>query len=159
MAKRRHSARRIKSRRIYDVRAAAKAIGATPATVRHWARNGLEAIPGFWPLAFRGVDIIAFFKKRKIEGKQKSGNGRIHCFRCKGPKTPAGGMVDYRPISARRGMLIGLCPDCEGLMYRACSPAKLNTAAGSLAVSILNAESSLAEMVEPICKPHSEKDH
>lgn len=157
MANRRHSTRHIKGRRLYDVRAAAKVLGATPGTIRHWARNGLAALPGK-PLAFRGVDILDFFKKRDAGRKQTSGPGRFYCLKCRASKTPAGGMADYRPTSPKRGVLIGICPDCERLMYRACSPAKLDAAAGGLSVSIQTADSSLTGTDKPISNPHSQKD-
>ena len=158
MANKRHTTRHVKRRRLYDVRTVAKVLGATPSTIRHWSRNGLMALSGIKPLAFRGVDIIAFFKKRDAQRKTPSGPGRIYCLKCRVPKAPAGGMADYRPTSPERGVLIGICPDCERLMYRACSPAKLDAAAGGLTVSIQTAESSLTETVNPIPNPHSEKE-
>jgi hypothetical protein len=145
MANQRHSARRVKQRRLYDVQAAAKVLGATPGTIRHWARNGLTALLGVKPLAFRGVDIIDFFKRRAAQRKQTSGPGRIYCFKCRVPKTPAGGMVDYKPTSPKRGVLISICPTCERLMYRACSPAKLDAATRGLSVSILKTKPSSGE--------------
>ncbi len=157
MANQRHSTRHIKRRRLYDVRAAAKVLGASPSTIRHWARNGLTALAGIRPTAFRGVDIIDFFKTRDAARKQASGPGRIYCFKCRVPKPPAGGMVDYRPTTPKRGVLIGICPTCERLMYRACSPAKLDAATRGLAVSIQKAESRLVETPEPILNPHSQK--
>lgn len=149
MANRHHSARRIKRLRTYDVGQAAKATGATPGTVRHWHKNGLEAVPGHWPLIFRGVEIIEFFKKRNTARKQRCGPGRIYCLRCRAPKTPALGMVDYRPDTPKRGMLTGLCPDCGGLIYRRSSPDNWKAAVGNLEVSMPSAESRLAETDEP----------
>jgi hypothetical protein len=158
MANRRHTPRRVKSLRTYDVRQAAKVTGATPGTVRHWHKNGLEAVAGHWPLIFRGVDIIAFFKKRSTARKQRCGPGRIYCLRCKAPMTPALGMVDYRPDTPKRGMLAGLCPDCGGLIYRRTSPANLKAAAGDLEVSMPYAESRLGEMDEPNCNDKSGRE-
>ena len=158
MANQRHTTRHVKRRRLYDVRGVAMVVGATPNTIRHWLRNGLTALPGIKPLAIRGVDIIDFFKKRDAQRKQTSGPGRIYCVKCRVPKVPGEGMVDYRPTSPKRGVLIGICPTCERLMYRACSPAKLDAATRGLAVSIQTAESSLVETPEPIPNPHSKKD-
>ncbi len=73
MANRRHSARHVKRRRSYNVREAAKATGATPGTVRHWHKNGLEAVVGVYPPIFRGVDIIDFFKRREDDRKRPCG--------------------------------------------------------------------------------------
>ena len=159
MANRHHSARRVKLLRTYDVRQAAKATGATPGTVRHWHKNGLEAVVGHWPLIFRGVDIIAFFRKRSAARKQRCGPGRIFCLRCKAPKTPALGMVDYRAETPKRGILTGLCPECGGLIYRRTSPANLQAAAGDLEVSIPSAESRLSGTGEPYSNDNSGRKH
>lgn len=158
MPNQKHSTRRVKRRRLYDVSAAAKVLGASPSTIRHWSRNGLNAVPGIKPTSFRGVDIIDFFKKRDAARKQTTGPGRIFCLKCRAPKTPAGNMVDYKPTSAKRGVLIGICPDCERLIYRASSLAKLEAATRGLSVSMPKAESSLTETGKPIPNPHSQKD-
>ncbi len=158
MANRRHSARHIKRLHTYDVREAAKATGATSGTVRHWHKaHGLEAIVGVWPLIFRGVDIIAFFKKRNAGRKQRCGPGRIYCLRCKAPKEPAFGEVDYRTDTPNRGALVGLCPDCEGLMYRRTSQRNLATAKGSLKVSMPSVESRLVETHDANSNHHSDR--
>ena len=158
MANRRHSSLRIKRLHSYDVRQAAKATGATAGTVRQWHKaHGLEAVTGVWPLIFRGVDIIAFFKKRTSSRKQRCGPGRIYCLRCKAPKIPAFGEVDYRADTPNRGALVGLCPDCEGLMYRRTSPRNLAAAAGSLKVSMPSADLRLGEAHEPNCNHHFER--
>lgn len=157
MANRHHSARRIKRLRTYNVREAAKATGATPATVRHWSRNGLEPVKGVYPPIFRGVDIIAFFKQRADKRKQPCGPGRMFCLHCKGPKTPAFGEAEFRPDGPKLGTLTGLCPDCTGLMHRRASIAKLGSATGDLKVSIERAESRLNETHDPNCNPHFER--
>ena len=156
MANRSHSARRIKRRWTYDVAEAAKATGATPCTIRHWhKKQGLEAVPGLWPLIFRGVDIIAFFDRRKGARKQKCGPGRIYCLRCKAPKVPALGMVDYRADTPKLAVLTGLCPDCQSLIFRRTSPANLKAAKGNLDVAMPCAESSLTGIAEPNSNHHS----
>ena len=155
MANRSHSARRIKRLRSYNVAEAAKATGATPGTIRHWQKHGLDAVPGLWPLLFRGVDIIAFFDRRKSAKKQACGPGRMFCLRCKSPKVPALNMADYRADTPRLGVLTGLCPDCAGLMYRRTSPAKLKGAAGNLDIQMQPSEPRLTGMAEPNSNHHS----
>jgi hypothetical protein len=136
MANRRHSARRVKKLRTYNVREAAKATGATPGTVRQWHKGGLEAVAGIYPLIFRGVDIIAFLKARDITRKQPCGPGRLFCLRCKEPKSPAFGEAEFWPDGPKLGTLRGLCPDCTATMNRRTSLAKLKSAAGELQVSM-----------------------
>jgi hypothetical protein len=126
MANRRHSAQRIKKLRTYNVREAAKATGATPGTVRHWHKNGLEAVAGIYPLIFRGADIIAFLKRRNEGRKQPCGPSRMLCLRCKEPKTPAFGEAEFWADGPKLGTLTGLCPDCAAIMHRRTSFAKLS---------------------------------
>jgi hypothetical protein len=157
MANRRHSVRRIRRLRTYNVREAAKATGATPSTVRQWHKNGLEAVAGLWPLVFRGVDLITFLKRRDGDRKRPCGPGRMYCLRCKEPKTPAFGEAEYWPDGPKLGTLSGLCPDCAGLMNRRASLATLKAAAGHLKVSMRCADSRLSGMPEPNSNPHSER--
>lgn len=156
MANRRHSAGHVKRLRSYNVREAAKVTGATAGTVRHWHKNGLEGVIGVYPLIFRGVDIIAFFKRREGDRKRPCGPGRMYCFRCKEAKTPAFGEVEFWPDGPKLGTLRGLCPDCAATMNRRASLAKLRTAAGDLKVSIRSVDSRLNGTPEPNSNPHSE---
>jgi hypothetical protein len=145
MANRRHSARRIKELRTYNAREAAKATGATPGTVRHWHKSGLEAVSGIYPLIHRD------------EGrKQPCGSGKMFCLHCKEPKTPAFGEAEFWPDGPKLGTLKGLCPDCTAIMHRRTSLAKLSAAAGDLRVSMQCRESSLSSTAEPNSNPHSE---
>jgi hypothetical protein len=157
MANRRHSARLVKRLRSYNVREAAKATGATPGTVRHWNKSGLEGVVGVYPLIFRGVDIIAFLKSREKKRKRPCGPNHMYCFRCKEPKRPAFGEVEFWPDGLKLGTLRGLCPDCTAMMNRRTSLAKLKAAAGDLTVSMQCADSRLSRTPEPNSYPHSER--
>jgi hypothetical protein len=156
VANRQHSARNVKRLRTYNAREAAKVTGATPATVRHWHKNGLEGVVGVYPLIFRGVDIIAFFKRREANRKRPCAPGQMFCFRCKEVKTPAFGEVEFWPDGPKLGSLRGLCPDCLATMNRRTSFAKIKEAAGNLKVSIRCADSRLNGTPEPNSNPHSE---
>lgn len=157
MANRRHSARRVKRLRTYNVREAARVTGATAGTVRHWHKNGLEGVADIYPLIFRGADIIAFFKLRGGEKKQPCGPGRMFCFHCKEPKTPAFGEIEFWPDGPKLGTLKGLCPDCTSTMNRRTSLAKLRAAAGDLKVSMRCVDPHLSGTPEPNSYPHSER--
>lgn len=155
MANRRHSARRIKKLRTYNVREAAKATGAAPGTIRAWHSDGLEAVTDVYPLIFRGADLIAFLKGRNEGRRQPCGPGRMYCFRCKEPKTPAFGEAEFWADGPKLGTLKGLCPDCTATMNRRTSLAKLDAAAGNLRVSMRCADSRLSRTPEPNSNPHS----
>jgi hypothetical protein len=115
MANRRHSARLVKRRRSYDVRETAAVTGATPGTVRHWNKTGLQSVAGVYPRIFLGADIIAFLKRREEKRKQPCGPGRMFCLRCKAPKTPAFSEAEFWPDGPKLGTLRGLCPDCTAI--------------------------------------------
>jgi hypothetical protein len=156
MANRKHSARRIKKRLTYNVREAAKAIGATPGTIRRWREAGLKPVEGSYPPFYRGVDLMEFMKRRAQGRKQPCGPGRMFCFKCKEPKRPAFGEIEYRPSSARAGRLTALCPDCATVMHRRVSLAKLRAATGDLSVSMQGEDSRISETSKPHCNDDSE---
>ena len=157
MANRHLSPRHIKSRRTYNVREAAKALGATPATIRGWGKKGLPAVTGIHPAIYRGVDIIDFLQKRQAGRRKPCGPGRMFCLRCKEPKAPAFGEVEFTPDGPLNGVLTGLCPDCAATMKRRTSRAKMEQDAGNLKITIRCADSRLGGTVEPRSNPHFER--
>jgi hypothetical protein len=54
---------------------------------------------------------------------------------CRAPKAPAGDMADYEPVTATLGNLIGVCSDCEAMMYRRVSLARLGQVRGKLDIT------------------------
>lgn len=157
MAKRRHSARRVRARYTYNVREVAKVTGATPGTVRHWLKNGLSPVMGIYPTIFRGVDIIAFFSRVKQARKQPCGPGRLFCFRCKTPKRAAFDEVEFLPDAAKLGSIKGLCPDCSSMMNRRVSRARLDAVVADLTVSIRPEDLRLSGTPMPVCNHDFER--
>ena len=150
----RPSIRRIKRLRLYDPLEAARALGVSRQTIWRWKKQGLVCIPNHRPTLFRGADIIAFVRSRREGRKQRCGRGRLFCFRCKEPKPPAQGMLDFRADAGALGTLTAICPTCGGLMYRRASLHTLAAAAGDLAVSMQNGNVRLGETTEPHCHDH-----
>jgi hypothetical protein len=157
MANRRHSARRVKRLRTYNVREAAKVTEATPSTVRHWLKNGLEPVADCYPAIIRGIDLIDFLKRRDADRKRPCGSGRLYCLKCKEPKRPAFDEVEFWPDGGKLGTLKGLCPTCTVIMHRRTSVAKMNAAAGDLVILFPNADPHLIKTTEANSNPHSER--
>ena len=157
MANRRHSARRVKRLRTYTVQEAARATGATPATVRQWLKTGLESVAGCYPTIIRGIDLIAFLKSRNAGRKRPCGPGRLFCLRCKEPKRPAFDEVEFWPEGDRLGTLKGVCPDCAGWMCRRTSRGRMKAATGDLAISFRCGESRLIGTPVRNSNPQSER--
>jgi hypothetical protein len=145
MGNRRVSSRRVKRLRTYNVAEAALATGATTQTVRKWLREGLEAVPGIRPTIVTGADLIGFIKEREAARKRPCGRGRLYCLRCKEPREPAFGEVEYWPDTATTGALKGLCSTCGGWMVRRTTLGRAQAAPSDFKVSFRCGESSLGE--------------
>ena len=58
-------------------------------------------------------------------------------------------MADYRPITDKIGHLQAICPDCECIMYRRASMAKLAEIRGKLDITFTEAQRHVNESNEP----------
>jgi hypothetical protein len=136
MANRRIDPRRIKIHYSYTVKDASDALGTHKNTIRHWIKQGLPITDEQRPAMLLGTAIRAFLENRKAKRKHRLMAGEFYCLKCRAPKTPAGGMADYVASSADLGNLTGLCPDCETIMNKRTSLAKLDRIKGQLDVKI-----------------------
>jgi hypothetical protein len=133
MGRRHPNPRCVKIHRPHSVEEAAHATGTHPNTVRNWIRAGLTIIEGR-PMLIPGRALFAFLSARRSGAKQPLKAGEIYCLKWRAPKRPALGMVDYVPHSATAGNLRGICPDCERLINRKVSLAKLECVAADLTI-------------------------
>jgi hypothetical protein len=150
MRKRRPSHRLVKIHRSYTVEEVARLLGAHKNTVRSWVKAGLPTCDGKRPTIILGRELAAYLKARRTKNKQPCQPGEIYCVRCRAPKKPAGDMAEYQPITASLGNLVGICPDCEGMIYRRTSLAKLAPIQEKLNVTFAEAERRVNETSSPI---------
>lgn len=125
MAKRLHNPRLAKIHRSYKIDEVADLYGTHKNTVHNWIEMGLATCDTKRPLLIRGIDLNAFHAKQRTKNKHPCKLNEIYCMKCKIPKVPVTGMVDYQPKNEKTGNLIGICPACETLMYRRISIAKI----------------------------------
>jgi hypothetical protein len=137
VSNRRINPRRVKKHFAYTIEEAAEALGAHKNTVRSWIKEGLSVADNRRPTILSGSTIIAFLADRTKARKSPLRPGEFYCFRCRGPKVPAGGMADFVATGAGLGTMTGICPDCETIMHRRASLATLETAKGKVDVLIL----------------------
>jgi hypothetical protein len=149
MGNRRIDTRHIRSNLTYTVAETAAITGVHRNTVRNWLKNGLSAIDGRHPTLIKGATLKAFLDARKTKRKQPCGPGRLYCLKCRAPKTPAFGEVEYEASTAKLGRLIGICPDCENLIQRRASSLKLRDAIGTLIVRFRCETERLDETLPP----------
>jgi Helix-turn-helix domain len=125
MAKRRPNYRLVKIHRSYTVEEVASLFGTHKNTVRAWVKAGLPISDNRRPTLILGRELAAYLQARRARNKRPCKPGEIYCVRCRAPKFPAGNIAEYQPITATLGNLVGICPDCEGMIYRRTSNAKL----------------------------------
>lgn len=118
MSRQRINPRAIKLHRTYSIEEAARVLGVHKNSVRGWRRQGLAPIDSSRPVLFLGDDIRVFLEERRVSRKRPCRPGTLYCFRCREPRVPALGMVDFTPINAHTGDLTALCVVCETQMHR-----------------------------------------
>ena len=109
-------------------------LGVHKNTVREWIKRGLATIDDRRPTFVLGSEVRAYLETRRASRKRPCGAGEIYCVRCREPRKPVGGMVDYLAITTTTGNLQGICPHCGSLMYRRLSRAKLAMVCSGLEV-------------------------
>jgi hypothetical protein len=150
MRKRRPNYRLVKIHRSYTVEEIARLFGTHKNTVRAWVKAGLPTCDTKRPALILGRELATFLQARRAEKKRPCQPGEIYCVRCRASKRPAGNMADYQPITAILGNLIGICPDCGGMMYRRASIAKLPQIKRNLDIMFSEAEPRVSESSVPI---------
>ena len=138
-----------KIHRNYTVDEAARLYGVHKNTVRQWMKQGLPVSDDRRPALILGGDLRDFLTAKRTRNKQPCKPGEIYCVRCRAPKVPALGMADYLPLTITSGNLAGMCPDCEGMIYRRVSLAGLDAARGNLDVTVTVARQHIVESRNP----------
>ena len=140
MRKRRPNYRLVKIHRSYTVDEVARLFDAHKNTVRAWVKTGLPTCDGKRPTLILGRHLADYLQARRAKGKRPCELGEIYCVRCRAPKRPAGNMAEYQPTTATLGNLIGICPNCDTMIYRRASRAKLPEIRGNLDITFAEAE-------------------
>lgn len=110
---------RIKSNFTYTFEEAAELLGVTVGTVRRWARvEGLPYLSAQRPYLILGWMLKDFLKEREGPRGRKLGPTEVLCLTCQALREPLGMMVDYIPITKKRGRIHALCPVCGGICNR-----------------------------------------
>ncbi len=111
--------RRIKGKLSYTIDEAARALGTHRNTVRHWVtKAGLPAMTEARPHLILGSDLVGFLQARHASRKRRCSVGEIYCLRCRVPRRPVPGLLEYRPLTSKRGRVVGICSTCEAILHR-----------------------------------------
>ena len=149
MSRRRPNPRLVKIHRSYRIDEVALLLGRHKNTVCNWVKNGLPTIDDNRPTLIQGLELAAFLSDRRSRARQHCPPGHIYCVKCRAPRPPAGGMADYFPIGSGWGSLSGICPDCQIMIYRRVSFARLDAVRGDLEIKFPKSPEHIREMAVP----------
>jgi hypothetical protein len=146
---RRVNPNRVKLHRSYSVEELARCLDVHKNTVRNWQAKGLEPIDKARPLLFHGQAVRAFLVAQNASRKRPCQPGTIYCFRCREPRKPALGMVDYVALKPASGNLRALCGVCESPMHRSVHEADIAGVMPGCTVQFTHGPSSLIGKPRP----------
>jgi len=149
MRKRHPNHRLVKIHRSYTVEEIANLFGIHKNTVRGWVKAGLATTDDRRPILILGHDLAAFLQARRVKNKQTCKPGEIYCVGCRAPKFPAADMADYSPVTEKFGNLKAICPDCNSIMNRRVSLAKIGQVRGRMDISFPQALRHIVESSNP----------
>lgn len=147
--KRHPNYRLVKLHRNYSVDEIARLFSIHKNTARMWIRGGLQTIDGKRPILILGQELIRFLRNRRATKKQPCLAGEMFCLRCRQPKVPAAGMIEYHPRTETTGNLTGLCPDCHTVMHRMIAKAQVQAFREKMDVLFPQALPRLREIIQP----------
>ena len=149
MGKRYPNPQLVKIHRSYTVEEVARLFDMHRNTVRNWVKEGLATIDDKRPMLILGHDLVAFIKIRRIKNKQKCKPGELYCVRCRVPRFPAGDMAEYSPVTEKFGNLTAICPDCNSIMNRRVSLARIGEVCANMDITFPQAMRHIVESIKP----------
>ena len=144
MRKGRANPRLIKLHRSYAVEEAALVLGKHKNTLRTWIKQGLPVMAAQRPALILGSELRAFLEARRKRAARPCAPGTIYCLKCRAPRRPALGMVDYIASNASGGNLKALCEICGTVMHRRIARAAIGSRMPKIEVQFREAEPSLS---------------
>ena len=147
----------IKMHRTYDASELAACCRVHKNTVLNWRKTGLEPIDGSKPMLFHGTAVRDFLKKRNAKRKQPCGPGKLFCMRCREPRRPALGRIEYISITPKSGNARAQCETCDTVMHRRVSRAALAATMPGLKVQLAERPLRLIGSASPSLNCDSER--
>jgi hypothetical protein len=156
MARTSFNPKRVKIHFSHTVEAIARDLGVHKNTVRGWLKAGLEAIDSRRPIMVQGRVLRAFLEDNRAANRRHCPLGTFYCLKCRAPRKPALGMVDFVPFSPTSGNVRALCETCGTLMHRGVNQAQLATLKADFEVRMAEPDARLIGSSEPSLNCDSE---
>ncbi len=137
--------RLVKIHRNYTVEEVALLFCKHKNTVRAWLKEGLQQIDAGRPTLIHGRELAGFLRQRRLRGKRPCPPGQLFCFKCRSPRPPDGGLVDYLPMTDIAGNIRAICPKCGTFMHRRVALAYLATVCAGMDIAFPQAARRISE--------------
>ncbi|MEM8697025.1 MAG: helix-turn-helix domain-containing protein [Pseudomonadota bacterium] len=118
-------------------------------TVRNWLADGLPTVDDTRPTLIHGDEFQEWWAGQVKAAKRPLKPGQFYCCKCRQPKTPAGGMVEYAATNAATVNLKALCETCETMMQRRARLDSIAALMPDLDVRRTGADSSIGARATP----------
>lgn len=148
MAGKRINYRLVKQHRNYSVDDVSRLLDVHKNTAREWIKQGLPVIDDCKPMLILGSELKIWLENKRKASKQPCGPGELFCLKCRSPKKPAMGMVDYQPKNELSGCLKALCETCERPINRNARLADLPVIMPEIAIQFAEHQSSISGRAE-----------
>ena len=149
LAVKRVRGRHVKIHRSYSLEEASRCVEVHKNTVRRWLKSGLSAIDCRRPALIHGADLRAFLDAARRRYRQRCEAGQLYCLRCRAPRAPATGRLEYLPLTATSGNLKGRCGTCEARIYRRVARDRISHVKGDCHVAFPPAPLRIGDTDEP----------
>jgi hypothetical protein len=161
MARSRFNPQRVKINYSYRVEVIARMLSVHKNTVRAWLKDGLATIDDQRPAMVQGKVLRAFLETKRTAKRSRCGPGTFYCLKCRAPRKPALGMVDFVQLNCSSGNLKALCDECDTLMHRATNIARIPEVMPNLNVRVTVQQSRLIGSSNPSlnCDSDGERPH
>jgi hypothetical protein len=138
-----------KLHRTYCVKELGDLLGVHKHTVRGWLKAGMPMTDGTRPVLIHGDEFQVWWSKRRKAAKRPLKPGQLYCFKCREPKAPALGMVQFAATIGAAGNLKAMCETCGTMMHRRTRLVDIAVRMPGIDVQITEAPRSLGERVRP----------
>ena len=145
MSTKRVNYRLVKQHRNYSVDDISRLLDVHKNTARDWIKRGLPVIDDERkPKLVLGSELKSWLEQKRKSAKQPCGPGQLFCLKCRMPKRPALGMVDYQAENELNGCLKALCQTCERPINRNARLAGLPFIMPGIAIQFGERQSSIS---------------